>query len=1817
MSTLDPATDPAITGQLAQLEARLRFNDELSRKLTDISTLYSLGLVDTNAITTALSQRPVSMIDANAPSRDTAPDLLAVDRSLTMLLEDSKRRGAEAMALHDNAVRGSTDPLAFDPYLPIRASFNNRIVRTIAGAVNLVEGLGGGKLATTLHEFAPESFRSPEQRQAAASRGESAVYELFGLPRDPIVREKFLSDFPWTSRMIGDLGAYMALSAFVPPVEALIPRVAGVFGVGARVAATRLVESVPLSGRGAVALRGGLLGGGAVLGAMTAPEGSDPYTIAERAVAGGVGLALIPSLIRSQPRGVLARSIFLAERQKAFGVGERLAAALSYSPRLTVGHALNIVAQGAALGAANASAEGKEPSAAITQGVVEGLNWLAGDLLATRTVGTLKSLAASNDAVANITAKWLEDLGLKPTTALGLGGLVKAAIPALAGAAVGGAAGGPRGAALGAVVGAGGGFALRRVRSILDASTYEKLLAQNHSALRPPEVAEITEAVIRGAVNDAITMGLPDEALPIVARDMLGNGPRLTAQELELSTRLVGVYRQLDSLLGPTEELPATSEGVKEFLTTGTQALALREQLAKVTAARTAPIRPISVLPFDRLESLVGEANLAHTTRVAEEVALENAALVNEAREGRAALISSRRATSDLLDWLAGPTTRSTLESPTASEIAAANANVPRRTLPSELAESARKRAESLAPARLSSERGGANVGALASTALGGFAGAYIGAQLNDSSHDPSYAGVAIGALIGGFTAPLVLAAASKLILKPEAVRALRLFKVPESEALTPEAAARLVGKSDTTKRDFFRMPMAQQLAHALNRISAAVERDRPPKSYPASATTDAARAAHRAALRRVDLVKTIRRYIPTHLDADSLDAYVASIRAAAAKTGYSPADTEMLVRGALKEMSTPYVRRVYPQDGDLFAKAVSAKTPFGNAASYDAIRKAIISAEILTGPDIPSHTTASQFGRRNIRAGITPGEAWKDHLAIANQENMTLEGVSSSEGFGRGLIPGAILPPERFRSLAESLISKGDSTGREVLRFFTSMMSSTSNFEADLAGRARELNVVFRGFSHDQRTQIRTLLEDGKALAASRTTWPAGFRAATEFRNLVDKLADDLGMPRQIRIEDYFPWIYSQRTIRRLIEEGRIGDDMFVPWGSRIPEYKVFRQALNRLNETPLGETLDDPLEVGMIYLYGGLRKLHLDPIAHEFNGDWFKQLATTQPHIAINAANWMLDVFGIPRGFTVTAMAMLHSAGIKLERISARIPGLSNSTFWQEFIDRYFTSAGALGSSTRAIRTVEFYAKLGGVTTSSLVNFGQLFVNSGADLPFSSILIGGGSFLGQSAIGKALEGINSIIPLPQPLLRGTAKLQFAREYGVYSEAVRKDLDRIATTIALTQGRTVGATLAAGGAGALIGSAVGGEDNRALGAATGAAIGFAASAVAPRLIRYALLAPLRALTFPFEAVEAINRGATAGAALRELKQAERYARGGVPRALVTGESLLESTAVGALAGAAAAPVFSNDDISAADGAEIGAFLGLGSGLLGKSRAASTLASVNRMRELGSFIPGFEHQARSALGSLTLDDAERWYVRQALDMSQFRFGREARPAWLRTPHGEVFGALQNFTFNQIEFVGSRWDSFLESARVARERAGGGLSGAAMAYAGGNLDMRIWRHFALLFGLAGAMTQLAGVGNVDREPAYWLSRLGFGFMPLLHYNEPARQWQIADIGKQLTGPVVNDIYKGATFAARIIGDPQARHDYIAQSNELARGIFSGLRQTESAPETIGHALDAAGLEGLAETVRALQPGASAIANPVYTLRGEKPRHRGSL
>lgn len=1097
-------------------------------------------------------------------------------------------------------------------------------------------------------------------------------------------------------------------------------------------------------------------------------------------------------------------------------------------------------------------------------------------------------------------------------------------------------------------------------------------------------------------------------------------------------------------------------------------------------------------------------------------------------------------------------------------------------------------------------QTGAGVAGALAGAALG----PYIGSLIRDDERGKGVDSV-LGATVLGGIAAIAAGLVARGLASREAKSILGIIGVTVPKTLTRLDVATQLGKAGMKLKDTFaKLPVGVQVEHLMGRVE-----------------NIASQANVAAKDKRAHLLAALNAFTPDALPVGLYEQFAAQWRAAASAAGFTSDQSIAAWRGFLANFTVPRERRVFGKAADLFALGRSVG-PLADAKTWDELREVFKAAEAISGPINTATRLDSKVLDEMRRAAVVSKEAqslrtYMDELDL---------GAEAASGVATGGIPrtfGGIRSIESIRRNAITLIENGNPIGRVILDVHDHIAAAVREIEREHDIAIKELNTTLNNFTSDQLTKMRLVIEGGAGKTAAE--WRAAFAghndklltAADKFSGQLRYWANRLQIPEDMLIEDYLPWYYSQATIRELraLTPGARRDiPLTMGYGSGHPSHKVFRSALPRTRTEPLAGRITDLHELGQIYLYGAIRKYYLDQMLTLVQPDDIAKIARSgQRSIAADLQRLILDLHGIPSENAMRLETFITGLGLRLERL----PMFERTALGRDIIDS-FSDAGRLAG---LVRGWEFYSKIGFNFTSPLVNLTQLVINTGTETSFTSIAAGvidatrvGGAIFGETRPGKALTFLH---PMIGPESRGADLLRVIRDQGTLSNRFLKTLEREAD-IAAGSFKPRGIRVGAAAAGALIGVATPSDDVPArTRAAAGAAAGALAGHFAPRYVARGLRAVRIAATGLFDSVEVFNRAASFSAFEREGRRALKLGREGA-----TGKvgDVARGAVFGAATGGVIAAGFAEEgfDITSPEaqaGAIAGAVLGAGGAALGEARAARIGRQIEQFglkeRRVGILRPNQLAEEIARLGPPSEQEVAREYARIMTEITQFRFGRASRGALLRTPLGEAIGSLQTYTLNQIEFTGQRMEQFMRS--VTRDLNTGQLRGEAQS-AAGQLDLRIFRHAALIMAAGSALSAVSIGLDSNRGPEYWVNRIGWGFMPFVRYSERSNTWAVMDPGEAFAGPFISDLYSIVSTFWRFF-DPRAAIAFDESLDNLSNDLVTMLRQAESNSQGLATIFEKFGQEGLADLLRE-QQAARRVARPFSTIRRGTPVARGA-
>jgi hypothetical protein len=143
--------------------------------------------------------------------------------------------------------------------------------------------------------------------------------------------------------------------------------------------------------------------------------------------------------------------------------------------------------------------------------------------------------------------------------------------------------------------------------------------------------------------------------------------------------------------------------------------------------------------------------------------------------------------------------------------------------------------------------------------------------------------------------------------------------------------------------------------------------------------------------------------------------------------------------------------------------------------------------------------------------------------------------------------------------------------------------------------------------------------------------------------------------------------------------------------------------------------------------------------------------------------------------------------------------------------------------------------------------------------------------------------------------------------------------------------------------------------------------------------------------------------------------------------------------------------------------------------------------------------------------------------------------------------------LQSYTLNQAEFVGGRLQSFMETANRA-------ISGQPA-----QIDFRVFRFASYLMAVGSVYGMILGGSNDgENDPDYWISRLGFGVMPLLLWNDASNKWEVKSPTDLFKGPLISDIWNTGNNYLKLMQDDRANASFLDTTDNIVTQLFPGAR-----------------------------------------------------
>jgi hypothetical protein len=1106
------------------------------------------------------------------------------------------------------------------------------------------------------------------------------------------------------------------------------------------------------------------------------------------------------------------------------------------------------------------------------------------------------------------------------------------------------------------------------------------------------------------------------------------------------------------------------------------------------------------------------------------------------------------------------------------NDVEAAAANAAQAKLDAALADQAMKRAPIARYGEEGYVRGGL-VGALGSGAVGAVLAPAIAHRLNLLDEEDSVlTASAIGFLATSAIGYRILERQGAR-LDPVATRVARFVQPTITGATLPAAdITRVVGKTGNAfratvdgsqvsgRRLYWLLPQPAQIDHTVRTLTA----------WP-SRTVDSKGKAIDLAERRRLFEHDLARFAPFSVTDNDMQRVTTAFLGATKSLNYTPAQTARLYKGMLGWMTTPLENRaivdIDRMSLDMLGR--NAANPFNTAEGIAQLQRRAAMADTITGPPMPlprNYRRSTNSINRDGTPDSTRIRALVDEIdGLGIELNAPGHKLPADTLYSLWHLPGLRLlaPAVRNYRFADTLKSRGDAAGPLVERVTRSIMSATELARGADDTDRKIISAIFRAIrTPDEMSVVRNAIEDATFRESIRGTSPRIYEAALATRKFLRAKADTLGLAEQQRIEDYFPWVYNYRTKRELAEltaRGRVPTDVNYPIDAPTPRHVYFNHLESRTATAPLGQQLN-PLESLLMYSHGANRKVMYDQLLANFGSDTFATIRQTQPEIAHELGRWLLDVVGVPGPGTMAVQKRVEQVGLWLESF----PMFNRPGFAQQLNEQYFLSPGGANNLSRVVTGWAYSSKVAWNFLSAIINASQMVVSGATEYGLLNVMTSAIPGAGISATVNVGERVPALAPIFDAITpMGARYRKLLTESGILAETSQRHLDALALYEAAHGSNRAHLAVVGALTGAPAGAAAtafmnrdaapGDEISLAAGAATGAAV-MSVGAAKSAIMRRALLRVRDAGTFTFNAVETWNRATIGIASLREARGATR-ALTDAPYAArrVLGEKV-EGVIAGALGGAALGRLTDGDD-GLASGATAGALLAAAGTRFGESRTARTQRALAGIRSSDVIFSNriIRDQAKDGLRPLTDDEVGTLYAQMQTDITQFRIAKEGRNPYLNTPHGQALGALQSYTINQAEFVGGRMATFAETASRA-------LRGEPVA-----VDFRIFRYGSFLLATGSVYGAIIG-GSADSEtdPDYWVSRLGFGVMPMLHWNDTARRWELLSPTDMFRGPLIGDITRTANSYMALLRDEQANATFADISDRVAANLFPGAK-----------------------------------------------------
>lgn len=899
------------------------------------------------------------------------------------------------------------------------------------------------------------------------------------------------------------------------------------------------------------------------------------------------------------------------------------------------------------------------------------------------------------------------------------------------------------------------------------------------------------------------------------------------------------------------------------------------------------------------------------------------------------------------------------------------------------------------------------------------------------------------------------------------------------------------------------------------------------------------ASAQNMSAEDRLGAIKgSLTKFVPRTVTAPQLDNLILEVRNAGKAAKLNSLEQSRLVRGYLNQFGVdPSIRNASARINLLNLR----REPTGNfsdIAGIEKLRDAILAADVVSGPmerDFMSVSDALKHAR-DATIPSSASDVVRKLYSVLDEPALQAMGGRGSDVLMMGGLLAKFRPTmEALRTEGNSLVDRGEADGQILLR----LVSSIENFIRTRQNLLDDEHRIFKGYMGNIPQKdwnfVRWAKEgDGKL---SREQWrekmadrPEIIDAANRMDAQFERLAKWVGLPEEIISKYAIEGYFPHLYSQRTIAQLR-------------------RDGL--LTAEPLIDPIGIAIPKSKFFrsMMPRTSESPLGPMLDTFDASnaylWgIVNKGTTDALFHAVDFDALRDMVGRRPTLVKRATNLLmdiHGTPSE-ETVAARsfinnlgvdLEGLAEVAGFNgsEFFQGFMDHYWDLADPTKISRGLRtmMYVTKIGGSLTSAMMQLSQAANTVPELGFFNTLAGGIRGLG----AKIAEVAPPLAPIFDPTASGVPLIRVAREAGVFSEKFQSAFTDFSNQ-----------------------PLFGGNKERAL--------------------AWALNKAVTTVGFMHSAGETFNRTTVAFGSDMALKQAAKITSPGARRAY----EIADTTALGAASGAAVGFTGNPDDRlkGAAVGSAIGAGLGAATGMAGRPLLTQVERSTTRIAE--NFRPIFPTPEQMAAGlKPTQEEVAKLYMAQVTNMTQFGFGKHFRPEIMRNPMFEPIFALQGFTLQQAEFTGSRMRSWFES-----------MTGTGT----GDWDLRILKHGMMLGAVASGLTALAGfVGNSEKSPEYWGSRIGFGLLFFVRWNEAAGTWQVEDPYQSVgRAAILGDIYKTTNTIYKLMTDDHAREEWFKRLDGLARNLVSFMRQGENYGEALGKGLELAGAERAADAARAV-------------------------